>query len=69
MPFTNIYPYTDFHEMNLDWFLEQFKAIQKYADDSMQHTIEEYVKNNLSNFVMEAMYDSANRKLIMEVHN
>lgn len=25
--FENKYPYTDFHELNLDWFLEQFKGL------------------------------------------
>lgn len=27
MSFVNNYPYTDFHEMNLDWFLEEFKKV------------------------------------------
>ena len=67
MAFFNKYPYTDFHELNLDWFLEQFKAIQKYAEDSMQQTITEYVNNNLTDIVMESSYDSVKRKLVMEV--
>ena len=25
--FENKYPYTDFHELNLDWFLKEFKAL------------------------------------------
>lgn len=27
--FTNKYPYTDFHELNLDWFLSEFKKLQE----------------------------------------
>ena len=27
MSFLNKYPYTDFHELNLDWFLEEFKKV------------------------------------------
>lgn len=27
MGFINKYPYTDFHELNLDWFLEEFKKV------------------------------------------
>ena len=33
MGFFNKYPYTDFHEMNLDWFLEQFKNLVSDWDD------------------------------------
>ena len=31
--FDNKYPYTDFHELNLDWVLEKIKAHQDNIDD------------------------------------
>ena len=31
--FLNRYPYTDFHELNLDWLIEEMNKIQKQIDD------------------------------------
>lgn len=31
--FFNKYPYTDFHELNLDWVIEQMKTLQKSFED------------------------------------
>ena len=33
MGFTHEYPYTDFHEMNLDWILSKIKEFQTRLDD------------------------------------
>lgn len=33
MEFTHEYPYTDFHEMNLDWILSKIKEFQTRLDD------------------------------------
>ena len=36
--FTNKYPYTDFHELNLDWFLGEFKKLQNQLT-ALQQTV------------------------------
>lgn len=41
--FTNRYPYTDFHELNLDWMIEQFSTVQTTIDD-FESTITELKK-------------------------
>lgn len=33
MGFINKYPYTDFHELNLDWILSTIKNVEKEVDD------------------------------------
>ena len=37
MGFFDKYPYTDFHELNLDWLLAQMKALEKHVDDTYQN--------------------------------
>lgn len=57
--FTASYPYTDFHEMNLDWLLAQIKKLTidfdtfvnlntiKYADPLLWNITRQYEKNTL----------------------
>ena len=49
--FLNKYPYTDFHELNLDWFLEEFKkTVDKVADlDTTVQQFTEFVTNYFDN--------------------
>ena len=51
MSFENKYPYTDFHELNLDWFLIKFKEVTDHVDDldSTVHQFTEFVTNYFDN--------------------
>lgn len=51
MGFLNKYPYTDFHELNLDWFLEEFKKVTDKVttlDETVQQ-FTEFVTNYFDN--------------------
>lgn len=41
MAFYNRYPYTDFHELNLDWILEEMKKLQTDMDELLAKAIAE----------------------------
>ena len=51
----NMYPYTDFHELNQDWIISEIKRLAiEYAKLNKDFTdFEEYVKNYLANLDVE----------------
>jgi len=40
MGFFDKYPYTDFHELNLDWLILQMKALEKHVDETYNELYE-----------------------------
>ena len=60
MGFFDKYPYTDFHELNLDWLLAQMKALEKHVDDTYQnlydtlsHDLKEYIDDEIASVLSE----------------
>lgn len=43
--FWNKYPYTNFHELNLDWLLEQMKSLNERMDGLLQEAIDSATAN------------------------
>lgn len=41
----NKYPYTDFHELNLDWILSEMKRLNQSLDDVLQEAITQATAN------------------------
>jgi len=73
MSFINEFPYTDFHELNLDWIIKNVKEITrefielKKQNDNVLSDFE-ILKNNfdeLKNYVLSAFTDDNIRKIIL----
>ena len=45
MGFFNRYPYTDFHELNLDWILQEMKSLQDQMDGLLQEAVAQATAN------------------------
>ena len=53
MGFFNEYPYTDFHELNLDWILEKVKFLLKSVED-----IEGWIETHKTEYEeLKSLYD------------
>ena len=45
MAFFNKYPYTDLHELNLDWIINEMKQLQEAMDGLLQEAIDQATSN------------------------
>lgn len=52
----NIYPYTDFHELNLDWILQKMRDLQAQMDELIQKAIDE-AKEYAKEYIDEQLAD------------
>ena len=73
----NTYPYTDFHELNLDWILKKMQELQAQMDELIQKAIDEakeYAKEYIDEQMAEIEQEFANLEravsdLSTEYHN
>lgn len=52
----NTYPYTDFHELNLDWILKKMQELQAQMDELIQKAIDE-AKEYAKEYIDEQLGD------------
>lgn len=75
----NIYPYTDFHELNLDWFLAQFKELvsdwETFEHDMTEEwdnikndwtTLYNYVHNYFDNLDVQTEIDNKLNQMVID---
>lgn len=58
------FPYTNFHEINLDWILKKVKDMEKEFED-YKASVNEIIRDNLSQLVFSAMYDKNTRTIYL----
>jgi len=64
------FPYTNFHELNLDWIIKQMKDVlgsveelSAKLDSELEQTILEYLNEHLDEIMLTATYIESTRTL------
>lgn len=67
------FPYTNFHEMNLDWLIKQTKnnsddidALNKYITGTLSDAVIAFLEDNLDRITMSAIYNEANASIALD---
>lgn len=59
----NRYPYTDMHELNLDWILSKISEL----DGKVNTELKEYVREELNHLFLETAYDQETETLLLQI--
>lgn len=60
------FPYTNFHEINLDWLLKRVKEMETEFED-YKASVTTIIKENLSELAFSAVYDAGERTIYLNV--
>jgi len=67
------FPYTNKHELNLDWILKELSGFQGDLNeikalftDELREAVDTYVAENLSQFILGAIYDPENTAIKLQ---
>lgn len=73
MMFDNLIPYTDLHELNLDWIIKKVKETMQKTDDletffydDVKKSVDKYIADNLAYFLLNVMYDENTEAIIFK---
>ena len=57
------FPYTNFHDINLDWILQQITELKNYVTDQIDDIITQQVELILADATLTAYYDATTETL------
>lgn len=66
--FDNKYPYTDYHELNLDWFMGEFKNLVAEWEETKGewNSLHDYVQNYFANLNVQTEIDNKINAMILD---
>ena len=69
-----VFPYTNFHQLNLDWLLTKVnddieEIIMRFVNQHLPAYINAYIQAHASEFLLEATYQENMKQITMEIKN
>lgn len=68
------YPYTNLHNLNLDFIVKEVKAssakvdeLAQYIDSNIADLVAEYIAENIDRYYIHAVYDEDTRSLLVNL--
>lgn len=61
------FPYTNFHDLNLDWIIKKVKDLDNKVNDDLDQIITDRVTELLNSLSFNAIYDAITETITLEV--
>ena len=65
--FINQYPYTDFHELNLDWVINEVQTLQTKVDNIMSDKVVEEIEKYFNTLMPKVVYNESTTTITLSI--
>lgn len=59
------YPYSNFHQLNLDWLLNEMKRVSDWIDNTASEDIKNIINQKFNDLMLDATYVAETETLVL----
>lgn len=61
------FPYSNFHQLNLDWILNEVKRVTDWIDNTASEDIQNIINQKFNDLMLDAMYIEETETLVLSL--
>lgn len=61
------FPYSNFHQLNLDWLLNEMKRVTDWIDNTASEDIQNIINQKFNDLMLDATYVAETETLILSL--